>query len=158
MSEPYVNAVIQVGIVVRSADEAVHHYSNLLGIDDWNINYVDTDTGKGRNFRVGGENVSVKAKIAWTNVGDIELELIEPQDDNSIYANYLRSNGPGVHHLMFGTSDYQNTVDNMRQNGVKNIASGELQKTRFQLFDTIDMLGTISEFAEGDALTPDTKK
>jgi hypothetical protein len=56
---------------------------------------------------------------------------------------------------MFGTSDYQDTLDNMQQKGVKNIASGELQATRFQLFDTVDMLGTISEFAEGDALIPD---
>jgi 4-hydroxyphenylpyruvate dioxygenase-like putative hemolysin len=155
MSEPKANAVVQIGIVVRSTDEAMRHYAKLLGIDDWNINYVDTDNGKGRNFRVDGEDVSVKAKIAWTNIGDIELELIEPQDDNSIYARYLRSNGPGVHHLMFGTSDYQDTLDNMQQKGVKNIASGELQATRFQLFDTVDMLGTISEFAEGDALIPD---
>jgi hypothetical protein len=87
MSEPKVNAVVQIGIVVRSADEAMRHYAKLLGIDDWNINYVDTDNGKGRNFRVDGENVSVKAKIAWTNVGDIELELIEPQDDNSTRAS-----------------------------------------------------------------------
>jgi len=155
MSAPTANAVVQIGIVVRSTDEAMRHYANLLGISHWNINFVDTENGKGRNFRVGGEDVSVKAKIAWTNVGDIELELIEPQDDNSIYARYLRSNGPGVHHLMFGTSDYQNTVHSMRRNGVKSIASGELQTTRFQLFDTVEMLGTISEFAEGDSLTPD---
>jgi len=155
MSEPKVNAVVQIGIVVRSTDEAMRHYANLLGISNWNINYVDTDEGKGRNFRVDGEDVSVKAKIAWTNVGDIELELIEPQDDNSVYARYLRSNGPGVHHLMFGTSDYQNTVDDMHRKGVKSIASGELQATKFQLFDTIEMLGTISEFAEGDALLAD---
>jgi len=56
---------------------------------------------------------------------------------------------------MFGTGNYQNAVDHMRHNGVSDIASGALQATRFQLFDTVEMLGTISEFAEGDALTPD---
>ena len=149
------SAIVQIGIVVPSVDTAVKNYANLLGISEWNINYVDTDHGKGRNFHVGGKEVAVKAKIAWAKIGEIELELIEPQDDSSIYAEYLRSNGPGVHHLMFSTNDYQHTVEQMRRNGVMSIVSGELQATEFRLFDTRQMLGTISEFATGNPLIPD---
>ena len=149
------SVILQIGIVVPSVDNAVQNYANLLGISDWNINYVDTEHGKGRNFRVDGENIAVKAKIAWAKIGDIELELIEPQDETSTYAEYLRSNGPGVHHLMFGTNDYQQAVENMRRNGVKNFVTGELQATEFQLFDTRQMLGTITEFATGSSLIPD---
>jgi len=149
------SAILQIGIVVPSVDAAVRNYVTLLGIADWNINYVDTDRGKGRNFRVDGKEVAVKAKIAWANIGDIELELIEPQDDNSIYAEYLRCNGPGVHHLMFETDHYQVTADRMRRNEVKSVVSGELQSTEFQLFDTRQMLGTICEFAMGNPLIPD---
>ena len=147
--------ILQIGIVVASVDAAVENYATFLGITDWNINYVDTNHGKGRNFRVGGKEVAVKAKIAWANIGDIELELIEPQDDTSIYAEYLRSNGPGVHHLMFGTHDYQHSVDKMHRYGVESFVTGELQATEFQLFDTQQMLGTICEFATGDPLVPD---
>ncbi len=149
------SAIVQIGIVVPSVDAAVKNYATLLGITDWNINYVDTDLGKGRNFRVGGKDVVVKAKIAWAKVGEIELELIEPQDDSSIYAEYLRSNGPGVHHLMFSTNDYQHTVEQMHRHGVKKFVTGELQTTEFRLFDTRQMLGTISEFATGNPLIPD---
>lgn len=155
MNTSAASTIVQIGIVVPSVDAAVRNYADLLGISDWNINYVDTDAGKGRNFHVGGQNVAVKAKIAWTRVGDMELELIEPQDDTSIYAEYLRTNGPGVHHLMFGTDDYQHTLENMDRIGVRNIVSGELQATRFRLFDTRQMLGTISEFADGGQLVPD---
>jgi len=146
---------VQIGIVVPSVDSAVKNYATLLGITDWNINYVDTDHGKGRNFRVGGKEVAVKVKIAWAKIGEIELELIEPQDDSSIYAEYLRSNGSGVHHLMFGTDNYQNTLEEMDRHGVTSTASGELQSTEFQSFDTRQMLGTICEFATGDPLVPD---
>lgn len=155
MSASANSVIVQIGIVVPSVDAAVNNYATLLGITDWNINYVDTDHGKGRNFRVGGKEVAVKAKIAWAKIGEIELELIEPQDDSSIYAEYLRNNGPGVHHLMFGTDNYQHTVEEMHRHGVKRIASGELQATEFQLFDTRQMLGTISEFATGEPLMPD---
>lgn len=152
---PEVNDIVQIGVVVRSADEAVQHYARLIGVTTWNINYVDTDSGKGRNFRIDGNEVSVKAKIAWTKIGNIEHELIEPRDETSIFSEYLRNQGPGVHHLMFGTNDCDRAVERLRGCGVARILSGELQETRFQLFDTCDMLGTNSEFAEGDELLPE---
>ena len=155
MSEANINGVVQIGILVRNADEAVRQYARLLGITDWNINHVDTENGIGQNFRIAKNDVAIKAKIAWTTIGGIELELIEPQDATSIYAEHLESHGPGVHHVMFGTGDYGGTVAALDGCGVERILSGELQSTRFQLFDTRDALGLISEFAEGDALVPD---
>ena len=155
MAAANVSAIVQVGIVVKNADEAIVNYENLLGISGWNINYVDTENGIGRNFRHGNKDVSVKARIAWARIGSIEIELIEPRDKTSVYAEYLRNNGPGVHHLMFGIDDYRKGVECMRANGVGSIVSGELQATKFQLFDTRSLLGTITEFAEGDELNPD---
>jgi methylmalonyl-CoA/ethylmalonyl-CoA epimerase len=158
MSKANINSVVQIGILVRNADEAVRQYAKLFGINDWNINYVDTENGKGQNFRTAKNEVAVKAKIAWATIGGVELELIEPQDTTSIYAQNLESHGPGVHHVMFGTGDYDRAVAGLNGCGVERILSGELQATRFQMFDTRDTLGLISEFAEGDALVPDESR
>jgi hypothetical protein len=43
----------------------------------------------------------------------------------------------------------------MQRHGVLTMGSGELQHTRFQLFDTQADLGLICEIAEGEPLTPD---
>jgi len=155
MSEAKINGIVQIGILVRNADDAVRQYAKLFGISDWNINHVDTENGKGQNFRTASSDVVVKAKIAWATIGGIEIELIEPQDTTSIYAQHLETHGPGVHHVMFGSDDYDRSVDSLTDCGVERILSGELQATRFQLFDTRNTLGLISEFAEGDALVPD---
>jgi catechol 2,3-dioxygenase-like lactoylglutathione lyase family enzyme len=155
MGDANINGIVQIGILVRDADEAVRQYEKLLGVSNWNINLVDTENGRGRNFRTGEKDVAVKAKIAWTTIGGIELELIEPQDTTSIYAQHLETHGPGVHHLMFGARDYEGAVNSLTDCGVERILSGELQRTRFQLFDTRKTLGLISEFAEGEALVPD---
>ena len=155
MSEAKINGVVQIGILVRNADDAVRQYARLFGVRDWNINYVDTENGKGQNFRTAKNEVAVKAKIAWATIGGVELELIEPQDTTSIYAQYLETHGPGVHHLMFGTDDYDRTVNSLKESGAERILSGELQATSFELFDTRKTLGLISEFAEGDALVPE---
>jgi len=158
MSEARINGIVQIGILVRNVDEAVRQYAKLLGVGDWNINYVDTENGKGQNFRTANSEVAVKAKIAWATIGGVELELIEPQDTTSVYAQHLESHGPGVHHVMFGTDDYDRTAGSLKEGGVERILSGELQATRFQLFDTRDTLGLISELAEGDALVPDESR
>ena len=119
------------------------------------INYVDSDKGKGANFYRGDKPIKAKAKIAWINIGDVELELIEPRDEHSVYAEFLRDKGPGIHHVMFATADYDSCVKRMTDNQIGTLGGGELQHTRFQMFDTQTDLGLICEIAEGDPLIPD---
>ena len=81
--------------------------------------------------------------------------MIEPRDEHSVYAEFLREKGPSIHHVMFATGDYDACLDRMRGNGIAEMASGELQNTRFRLLDTVEPLGMICEIAEGEALVPD---
>ena len=101
------------------------------------------------------EFIVAKAKIAWINIGSVELEVIEPRDEGSVYAQFLRDTGPGIHHVMFSTSDFDKCSATMAENNVGVIGSGELQQTRFKMFDTEKDLGLICEIADGHALTPD---
>ena len=149
------DAVVQIGIVVADARKAASEYGRLLGLRKWYINRVDTNAGVGRNFRTAEGEIPVKATIAWTNIGDIEIELIEPNDESSPYARYLRESGPGVHHIMLAAEDYGTDVDSLEKGGVPILLSGELQGTGFHLFDSRATLGTIVELARGGALTPD---
>lgn len=149
------DGVLQIGLVVRDALAVAEQYKAILGVDGWCINEVDTERGKGSNFRYRGTKISTKARIAWTKLGNIELELIEPLDENSVYAEFLRDSGPGIHHVMFNCTGHESVCQQMIAAGIEELASGELQDTRFQLFDTRDALGLICEIAEGGSLRPD---
>jgi len=155
MSQPLFSDVVQIGIVVQSAEGTARQYMELLGVTDWHFNEVDTEKGKGANFRTRGEPIKARALIAWTQLGNVELELIEPRDEDSVYAEFLRDKGPGIHHVMFAAADYESCLDRMQKNGFETLASGELQNTRFQLLDTIEALGAVIEIADGEALVPD---
>jgi hypothetical protein len=154
-SDPHISHVIQIGIVVSDVNKAIKGYSDLLHVNNWNINYVDTAIGKGSNFHKNGKPIQAKAKIAWVNFGNVELELIEPQDRHGIYSEFLEEHGPGVHHIMLGTSNYAASLDLMESRNIAAIGGGELQNTRFQMFDTQAVLGFICEIAEGGPLVPD---
>ena len=77
MNQPLVTDVVQIGVVVNNVDETVRHYREILDLHKWHINYVDTRSGMGADFRIRNHSVEVKAKIAWIQIGNVELELIE---------------------------------------------------------------------------------
>jgi 4-hydroxyphenylpyruvate dioxygenase-like putative hemolysin len=124
-------------------------------VGPWFLNEIDTQGGKGANFHHRGQPIKARARIAWCRFGNVELELIEPLDQDSAYAEFLRDRGPGIHHLMLGCADYAAAERHMLQAGFTELAGGELQQTRFKLFDTRESLGMICEIASGGELTPD---
>jgi 4-hydroxyphenylpyruvate dioxygenase-like putative hemolysin len=149
------NNVIQIGIVVSDLDRTIEAYRNLLQLKAWNFNHVDTATGKGTNFHNKGNPIQARAKIAWVNLGSVELELIEPRDQDSPYAEFLEENGQGVHHIMLGTSSFKAAKEHMSDKNIDVIGGGEFQDTQFQMFDTAELLGFICEVAQGGPLVPD---
>lgn len=152
---PSFNCIIQIGIVVFDVDKAVEGYRAILQINEWKINYVDTMVGKGADFHKHGKPIDAKAKIAWANIGNVELELIEPQDQHSLYSEFLREHGPGIHHLMLGTGDFGRCQEHMARHNIATVGGGEFQDTRFQMFNSQDALGFICEIADGGPLVPD---
>lgn len=56
-------------------------------------------------------------KIAFLDLGNGYLELLEPTEDGPI-ASYLDSRGPGIHHLAFETDDARAALDRARDLGI----------------------------------------
>lgn len=155
MTEPLVSSVVQIGVVVADAVATAQRYRELLGVEGWNINEVDTERGMGTGFVLRGRPQPTKAKFAWAMIGNVEIELIEPLDETSTYAEFLKDRGPGIHHIMFATDGYDRCVEHLVDAGVSVLAEGTLQQTRFHLFNTIADLGLVSEIATGEPLVPD---
>jgi catechol 2,3-dioxygenase-like lactoylglutathione lyase family enzyme len=154
VAPPLVTGVAQIGIVVADVAEAVDRYRHLLGIDEWYVTHVDSEDGDGPFSMRDGET-DLKVKIASAHLGGVELELIEPQDDTSIYAEFLRTRGPGVHHVMFDAPDDAQLIARLSDVNFDVLIEGELQESRFHVFDTEHDLGLAIEIATGDAPQPD---
>ncbi len=86
-------------------------------------------------------------RMAITSWGPMEIELIQPLDDRSIYAQSLRSNGgkPHVHHLHCTAADYDAALAEFRGRGHRALMSGGFRGARFSYLSTADELGTILE-------------
>lgn len=157
MSPDSACGVVQIGLVVADVEATVAHYRRLLAVTEWFVNKVDSGNGKGEHFHNRGRPIKARALIAWTRLGNVELELIQPLDSDSVYAEFLRDHGPGVHHVMFEGKDLDATAADFLSAGIPELAGGDLQHTRFKMFDSQEQLGLICEFAEGGELVPDGK-
>jgi Glyoxalase/Bleomycin resistance protein/Dioxygenase superfamily len=132
---------------VRDLEAAMRTYVHDYGIGPWDIH--EFKPGRVKDLREFGEPVERSWRTAVAMVGQVQWELIEPLDDESIYARFLAEKGEGVHHLGVATPTFGETVaaQAKRENGV--VFSGEFSDISVAYLATDRELGVITEIFGG---------
>lgn len=91
------------GIAVKSIEEALPYYENVLGLKCYNIEEV----------------ADQKVRTAFMMVGQTKLELLEPTSDESPIAKFIEKRGEGIHHIAFCVEDTNEALDEVAAKGVK---------------------------------------
>lgn len=122
-----------VGVVVKSADEAMKFYRDALGLKVTADRVIEDQGVRGILLEIGGS----------------EIELLEPTRDDTGVARFLQSRGEGMHHICFESDDVDAELDGARAKGIELID----QKPRLGLAGMICFLhpksnhGVLVEFA-----------
>lgn len=148
--EPLFKKVLQIAMVVKDCDAAVKVWADKYGIGPWNIYEFNPDTVKDMIIR--GEKVDYAMRLALCDIGGVQWELIEPKDDKSIYAEFLRDKGEGLHHVAFGTENYAKTVGFYKDKGLPVLQGGEWAGLTYTYLDSQKDLNLIAEIYD---LVPD---
>ena len=155
MREPSFTETMQLGIVVHDLEATVRRYEDDYGIGPWRFDRIDL--GAANDYREYGEPVERSNRIAIAMVGRVMWELIEPLDEDGIYARFLAEKGEGVHHVAVATSDFDETFARAeRKDGV--MLSCKHSGIDIAYLDTLRDLGvTIEIFSgtPGDEREPD---
>lgn len=77
------------GIAVKSLEEAIPYYENILGLKCYSIEEV----------------ADQKVKTAFFKIGQTKIELLEPTSPESTIAGFIEKRGEGIHHLAFAVAD-----------------------------------------------------
>jgi len=79
-------------------------------------------------------------------VGDVELELIEPLEGESLYAEHLATHGEGLHHVAFEVGDFGSVRTHLKEKGYRELQGGRpFDVTDYAYFDTDSTLACIAE-------------
>jgi methylmalonyl-CoA/ethylmalonyl-CoA epimerase len=91
------------GIAVKSLEEAIPYYENVLGLKCYAIEEV----------------ADQKVKTAFFKIGQTKLELLEPTSPESTIAGFIEKRGEGIHHLAFATDDVAACLAEAEEKGVR---------------------------------------
>jgi Glyoxalase/Bleomycin resistance protein/Dioxygenase superfamily len=153
--KPLFKKIMQVGLVVRDVDASVRKQWDEFGIGPWAI--YTFDPSKVKNLTVRGKPVEHAMRVAIAMIGDLMWELIQPLDEKSIYAEFLKEHGEGIHHVLFDVDDFSGAEAHFRRGGHELCQGGQMGKTRYAYFDTRETLHTIAEivtFSQDEAPPP----
>jgi methylmalonyl-CoA/ethylmalonyl-CoA epimerase len=92
-----------IGVAVTCIEDALPYYRDQLG-----MNYE-------------GEEVvaAQKVKVAFLQIGESRIELLEPTSDESPVAGFLKKNGPGMHHIAYEVDDLESALQKLEAQGVR---------------------------------------
>jgi hypothetical protein len=96
---------VQIGVVVADIDQATHNLSEIFGIGPFHIvEWPPAERSDIIKFYYS-KPADFTARMAFTNLGPVELELIQPVSGKSIWADFLQEKGGGIHHIRFNVDD-----------------------------------------------------
>jgi hypothetical protein len=141
-----------IGIVVEDSKKTAQNYSEIFGVGPWT--FVDIKPPIISDCTLHGISIvkdrEAHIRIAFADLGGIQIKLIEPLKGASLYKDFLTQHGQGIHHLSFGTcEDYEEILSSMEKNGIDIATSGVLGgASRFIYMETRKHLGTLFEFGD----------
>ena len=98
-----ISHIEHLGIAVKSIEEQLPYYEQVLGVKCYNIEEV----------------VDQKVKTAFFKVGQTKIELLEPMSEESTIAKFIEKRGEGVHHIAFAVPDVQEALNEAESKGVQ---------------------------------------
>src|SRR3990172_11705406 len=100
-----VNRINHIAVVVDDIEAALSFWRDGLGVEVSQVEDVPDQ----------------RSAVAFLPIGEGELELVKPTDEQSGIARYLLKRGPGMHHICFEVEDIAVTLERLKAQGVRMI-------------------------------------
>ena len=91
-----------IGVAVEDLDEAVALYSERFGMP---VQHRETVEEQG-------------VEAVLMGIGESHVELLRPLDADTAVGRFLARNGPGLHHVAYGTDDIESALERVREAGL----------------------------------------
>lgn len=100
-----VKRIDHIGIAVKSLEESMPFYKNVLGLTFLGIEEVP----------------SQKVRVAMFSVGESRIELLEPTSEESPIAKAIEKRGQGIHHIAYSVDSAEEEIDSMKSRSIRMI-------------------------------------
>ena len=143
--------VTQVAIVCRDVEATSKRWAGLLGVAPPQIH--TTKPGHEVKLIYRGHPSDGQAKLAFINLGQVTLELIQPVGSDTAWKEFLDNHGEGVHHVAFQVADPAAATKAAREAGMTVVHQGRFDDDSgsYAYIDSEGALGVTLELLHSDA-------
>jgi len=98
-----VKKIDHIGIAVKSLEQALKFYEEVLGLKATGTEVVEEQ----------------KVKVAFLPTGDSEVELLESTSPDGPIAKFIERNGEGIQHIAFRVDNIEQKLAELKEKGVR---------------------------------------
>ncbi|MBS4218353.1 VOC family protein [Bacillus sp. FJAT-49711] len=142
------NTITQIGIIVKDIEKTSQAYADFFGVEKPEAFWTDGFEVAQTEYK--GEASNARAQLAFFDMGSLQLELIQPDENPSTWREFLDNHGEGVQHIAFVVEGLKEKVEIMNENNMTLIQKGEYTGGRYAYMDTLKDLKVILELLEND--------
>ena len=92
-----------IGIAVKSLEESIPYYEEVLGLECYAIEEVKEQ----------------KVKTAFFMVGQTKIELLESTDPEGPIGKFIEKKGEGIHHMAFAVEGLKKALEETEAKGIR---------------------------------------
>ena len=92
-----------IGIAVQSLDTSVQFYTNILGLKLLGIETVESE----------------QVRVAFLEIGETKIELLEPLSSESAIAKHLEKRGEGIHHIALEVDGIEERLTELKESKIQ---------------------------------------
>ena len=135
-------AVSQIGVVVENLDRVASFLESSFGLGPFRVEEPEAP-----NVWDRGREKHIKARLGFAMMGEVELELIQILEGDSVHLEFLREHGEGIHHLGFRVTDFEAKLARAKAMGFEVLQTGPVGRF-YAYLDTRPQSGLIFELIE----------
>lgn len=146
----------QIGFLVKDIEKTKQEFARFFDVPvPPTVNsgeYAVTQT----QYR-GQPAPEAQCQMTFFYFGDLQMELIQPNEAPSAWREYLEEHGEGLHHLAFNVKGMQKRIDLCEDWGMQLLQKGEYRHGdgRYAFLDATDTLKFVVELLERDEKKPE---
>ncbi|MCD6499718.1 MAG: methylmalonyl-CoA epimerase [Deltaproteobacteria bacterium] len=98
-----IQQIDHIAIAVSDLDEAAAFFAGQLGLEVGGIETVEEQ----------------KTKVAFIQVGQVRIELVQPTEPDSPVGKFIAKRGEGIHHIALRTDGIEQELSGLADKGVR---------------------------------------
>ena len=140
--------ICQVGFIVHDIESTAQKFCEVFGFPKPQI--FSTPGYEQVKTTYMGQPSEATAKLAFFSAGQLQIELIEPDEKPSVWRDFLDQHGEGVHHIAFRVENTGKATDYLAQHDIGVLQQGLYSDASgmYTYLDSTPVLGVMLELLE----------